>query len=64
MAVRVEGSVYVADAFTVRRFTGEGVPLAAWGVGDIGTIAELAVDAQGRVCVAASEPKQIVRYVP
>ena len=50
-----------ADAFTVRRFTGDGVPLAAWGVGDIGAIAALAVDAQGRVYDAASETKQIVR---
>ncbi len=64
MAVQLDGSVYVADAFTVRRFTGDGVPLAAWGVGDIGTIAGLAVDSQGRVYVAASETKQIVRYVP
>ena len=44
-------------------FTGDGVQLAAWGV-DVGTIAGLAVDAQGRVYVAASETKQIVRYVP
>jgi hypothetical protein len=54
----------VADAFSVRRCTGDGVPLAAWGVGDIGTIAGLAVDAQGRVYVADSETRQIVRYVP
>ena len=63
MAVRLDGTVYVADRFTVRRFTGDGVPLAAWGVGNIGTIVGLAVDAQGRVYVAASETKQIVRYV-
>lgn len=63
MAVRVDGTVYVADAFSIRRYTGDGVPLAAWGV-DVGTIAGLAVDSQSRVYVAASETKQIVRYVP
>ena len=44
------------------RFPGK--PLAAWGAGNIGTIVGLAVDAQGRVYVAASETKQLVRYVP
>jgi len=64
MAVRLDGTVYLADALSVHRFTGDGAPLAAWGVGDFGTIAGLAVDALGRVYVAASETKQIVRYVP
>jgi sugar lactone lactonase YvrE len=64
IAVRVDDSVYVADASTIKRLTGDGTPLAAWGVGNIGTLVGLAVDAQGRVYVAASETKQIVRYVP
>jgi hypothetical protein len=64
MAVGVDRSVYVADPFSIRHFSGDGMPLGAWGVGDIGSISGLGVDAQGRVYVAANETKRIVRYVP
>lgn len=64
MTVSVDGSLYVADVSTIRRFAGDGAPLGAWAAGDFGSIWRLAVDAQGRVYVAANGGKQIVRHVP
>jgi len=64
LSVGADGSVYVADVSTVQRFSGDGVLLAAWGVGNIGSIWGMGVDGQGRVYLAANETKQVVRYVP
>ena len=64
MAIGLDGSLYVADLTTIRHFTGDGAPLGAWGVGGIGGVWGLGVDAQGRIYVAANATQQIVRYVP
>ena len=57
-------TVYVADLFSVRRFTADGTPLGAWRTGGIGGIWGLTVDAEGRVRVATNGTRLIVRCVP
>lgn len=64
MAIGLDGSLYVADLSTIRHFAGDGVPLGAWGVGGVGGVWGLGVDAQGRIYVAANATQQIVRYTP
>jgi hypothetical protein len=64
LAVGLDGSVYLTDGSNLRRYSGDGAPLGAWGTGGLGSIWGMGVDAQGRVYIALNGSRQVVRYVP
>lgn len=58
MAIGLDGSLYVADVSTIRHFTGDGVPLGAWGVRGIGGVWGPGVDAQGGSMLRPARPSR------
>jgi len=58
MTVGVDGTLCVADLFTIRHFSGDGVPVGAWAVGNIGGIWGLAVDAEGESMSPPTAPSR------